>query len=507
MDFNRMQPFRTYRNGVSSDPYDYQDEVDGSNPVALASRTMYDYFDLFYSQRELMAETEDSDDEWLTKQLEISEKAERKRLKKQKRKERKRQEKMEKEKENTVTSGLQQSTAEENLAAGDKSQDGAEAQFEVGAEAGTLSEELDLTSCFVSQAAQRIQHKCGAKSKPEKEKKKSPNQAQLPKESHNDIKKEVSPDRSVLTDHVEISNGLATQGNQCARDGRYDLAVDFFTQAIQYNPTEIRLFGNRAFCLEKLQDYEKALADAELCLKMSPCWIKGLFRKGRALAGLKRYEEAAQAFQGVLKLDPSCAEAAQEMMQTQILELMEYGFTRDQSSNALIIHGTVKKAREVLSALKPQIQAPQVLAAPETPMKTRHPGAVHSAFNSQSQEDCQPELFPVWVGNVDSMVTEELLFNMFSNAGSVHSVKLLLKQRCAFVNFTQQEGCDKAIRLFHNFKLMGNWIIVRYPDRIPAFGRFSKAALRSDNFQQNSNGSGVMCSNRQQKKEGLLKKQ
>ncbi|XP_037118151.1 hsp70-Hsp90 organizing protein 1 isoform X2 [Syngnathus acus] len=503
MDFNRMEPFRTYRNGVSSDPYDYQDEVDASNGVALASRTMYDYFDLFYSERELMAEIEDSDDEWLPKREKIIEKAEKKRLKKKKRKERKRQEKMEKEKENTVTSGLQQSTAEENLAVGDKSQDGAEARFEVGAEAGTLAEELDLTSCFVSQTAQRIQHKFGAKSKPEKGKKKSPNQAQLPKESHNDIKKEVSADSSVLTDHVEISNRLATQGNECARDGRYDLAVDFFTQAIQYNPTEMRLFGNRAFCLEKLQDYEKALADAELCLKMSPCWIKGLFRKGRALAGLKRYEEAAQAFRGVLKLDPSCAEAAQEMMQTQILQLMEYGFTREQSSNALIIHGTVKKAREVLSALKPQIQAPQVLAAPETPEKTRHPGAVHSAFNIQSQEDCHPELFPVWVGNVNSMVTEELFFNMFSKAGSVHGVKLLLKQRCAFVNFTQQECCDNAIRLFHNFKLMGNWIIVRYPDRIPAFGGFSKAALRSYNFQQNSNGSGVMCSNRQQKKEGL----
>lgn len=31
--------------------------------------------------------------------------------------------------------------------------------------------------------------------------------------------------------------------------------------------------------------------------------------------------------------------------------LQEYGFTREQSSNALIIHGTVEKALEVLSAL------------------------------------------------------------------------------------------------------------------------------------------------------------
>lgn len=48
-----------------------------------------------------------------------------------------------------------------------------------------------------------------------------------------------------------------------------------------------RLFGNRSFCFEKLQEYEKALADAELCIGISPGWNKGLFRKGKALAGLK----------------------------------------------------------------------------------------------------------------------------------------------------------------------------------------------------------------------------
>lgn len=48
-----------------------------------------------------------------------------------------------------------------------------------------------------------------------------------------------------------------------------------------------RLFGNRSFCFEKLQEYEKALTDAELSLSMWPGWVKGQFRRGRALAGLK----------------------------------------------------------------------------------------------------------------------------------------------------------------------------------------------------------------------------
>lgn len=49
----------------------------------------------------------------------------------------------------------------------------------------------------------------------------------------------------------------------------------------------VRLFGNRSFCFEKSQQFEKALADAELCLSMNPGWVKAHFRRGRALAGLK----------------------------------------------------------------------------------------------------------------------------------------------------------------------------------------------------------------------------
>lgn len=48
-----------------------------------------------------------------------------------------------------------------------------------------------------------------------------------------------------------------------------------------------RLFGNRSFCFERMRLYMKALEDAELSLSMCPGWVKGLFRKGKALAGLK----------------------------------------------------------------------------------------------------------------------------------------------------------------------------------------------------------------------------
>lgn len=48
-----------------------------------------------------------------------------------------------------------------------------------------------------------------------------------------------------------------------------------------------RLFGNRSLCYERMQQYENACRDADIALSMEPKWIKGLFRKGKALCGLK----------------------------------------------------------------------------------------------------------------------------------------------------------------------------------------------------------------------------
>ena len=57
--------------------------------------------------------------------------------------------------------------------------------------------------------------------------------------------------------------------------------------SLTHSPVCPRLFGNRSFCFEKLQEYEKALTDAQLSINMAPGWDKGLYRMGRALVGLK----------------------------------------------------------------------------------------------------------------------------------------------------------------------------------------------------------------------------
>ncbi|XP_033992492.1 tetratricopeptide repeat protein 31-like isoform X1 [Trematomus bernacchii] len=563
----------------------YSNLADWNSGTALRGGSAYQPPDHYYPSSSAKVQPKESDAERRARLLEevikSKEKAEKKRIKKQKRKERKRLEKLEKEKLNPETNkeaeeAVQQSKSEGSTAGSEESKNKppAEAKDSGGSSSSEEessdedgdtkkdsadSEELDMSSTFVSNAAQIARRQLEQNPRAERKKRPPPTtttttteEAKSPPEKpegapEEEKKQDFAP--PTLEDNVKISTDLAVIGNKFASAGDFNMAVKYFTDAIKYNPTEFKLFGNRSFCFEKSQQFEKALADAELCLSMNPGWVKAHFRRGRALAGLKRYAEAAGAFREVLSRDGSCAEAAQELMRVQITQLMEYGFTREQSSNALIIHGTVEKALEVLSALNRPPGTIQgvplkpaqlvningvspVLSANISPaaLPLLHPPAApflypvaphpHSAIqllknkplvqnmsNIQSQQKIVPnqamksgaeqELFPVWVGNLVYPLSEAILSNMFNNVGPVHSVKLLINKRCAFVNYTKRDHCDEAIRCLHGSDLNGMKIAVRYPDRIPPGMGISRSALKAEDLQdENMRQSGTFWPSR-----------
>lgn len=72
----------------------------------------------------------------------------------------------------------------------------------------------------------------------------------------------------------------------------------------------------------------------------------------------------------------------------------------------------------------------------------------------------------VWVGGLEPQVNEELLFELFLNAGPVTSVVMPkdkitgTHQNFAFVEFEGVEDAEYAIRLFNNLKVYGKPIKV-----------------------------------------------
>nr|XP_040252629.1 protein STIP1 homolog [Aegilops tauschii subsp. strangulata] len=78
--------------------------------------------------------------------------------------------------------------------------------------------------------------------------------------------------------------------------------------AIELDPSDATLYANRSLCYLQMTEADKALRDANTCIKLRPEWLKGYYRKGSALMSLKEYKEACDAFEAGLKLDPGNTE-------------------------------------------------------------------------------------------------------------------------------------------------------------------------------------------------------
>lgn len=84
----------------------------------------------------------------------------------------------------------------------------------------------------------------------------------------------------------------------------YDTALTYFTQALENDTKNEKLYSNRSATNLFLSNFNEALEDAESCIKLKPEWHKGYLRKGKALEKLLRYQEARAAFKEAEKIAP-----------------------------------------------------------------------------------------------------------------------------------------------------------------------------------------------------------
>ncbi|KAF5387737.1 hypothetical protein D9615_000064 [Tricholomella constricta] len=103
------------------------------------------------------------------------------------------------------------------------------------------------------------------------------------------------------------ANALKDLGNKAFAAKDYDKAIDLFSQAIAIDPTNYVFFSNRSAAKAGKKDWDAALADAEECVKLNSKWGKGWARKGAALHGARRYDEAIAAYQSGLEVEDSPA--------------------------------------------------------------------------------------------------------------------------------------------------------------------------------------------------------
>ncbi|XP_059907482.1 nucleolin [Gadus macrocephalus] len=319
----------------------------------------------------------------------------------------------------------------------------------------------------------------------------------LPRDASADKKENMN---GTLEVYSQKTAELAACGHRLASCGQYEQALEYFTEAIKYNPKEYKLFGNRSFCYERLQQYESALQDSEVALSLEPGWIKGHFRQGKALCGLKRYYEASLTYKNILRQESSSVEAASELKRAQCLHLMEMGFSGAEACEALKEHGTLEEALEALfiGGAEPEEGCcrdtqTQLVKGEEEEVeeeeedeeergeedegwtvlgrsrphqaRRRNAAPLKPVTDAPVKNAPKWEMYSVWVGSMAPTLTIPALHNLFNRAGHVTSVKMLVEQQCAFINYTRMEDCDRAIQLMDGLVVEGTPLAVRYPNR------------------------------------------
>ncbi|WFD00334.1 hypothetical protein MYAM1_003082 [Malassezia yamatoensis] len=105
-----------------------------------------------------------------------------------------------------------------------------------------------------------------------------------------------------VTQAKEMGNGKFRQNDWQAAIKHYTMALAMASSRPMWEASELvsdeisTLLANRSAAFASAGAYIEALCDAEAVIKIRRPWGKGHFRKGKALAGLQRYEEARAAF-------------------------------------------------------------------------------------------------------------------------------------------------------------------------------------------------------------------
>ncbi|GJP46588.1 hypothetical protein CLOM_g5862 [Closterium sp. NIES-68] len=102
-----------------------------------------------------------------------------------------------------------------------------------------------------------------------------------------------------------MADEAKARGNAAFSAGKFEEAVEHFSDAIKLAPDNHVLYSNRSAAHASLHRYGDALSDAERTVELRPDWPKGYSRLGAALHGLRQYARAVDAFERGLALEPA----------------------------------------------------------------------------------------------------------------------------------------------------------------------------------------------------------
>ena len=93
------------------------------------------------------------------------------------------------------------------------------------------------------------------------------------------------------------------KGNSLVKEKKYKETLDCYTKAIEIDPNDPILYSNRSSMHLNLSEFDEAINDAEKAISLKPDYAKAYLRKGKALEGQQRIQEALDTYKLGLEKD------------------------------------------------------------------------------------------------------------------------------------------------------------------------------------------------------------
>ena len=93
------------------------------------------------------------------------------------------------------------------------------------------------------------------------------------------------------------------KGNLLVQEQKFAEALECYSKAIELDSNDPILYSNRSLMHSNLNEFDLALIDADKAIEINPNYSKAYLRRGRALEGLGRNEEALNTYHSGLEKD------------------------------------------------------------------------------------------------------------------------------------------------------------------------------------------------------------
>lgn len=137
-----------------------------------------------------------------------------------------------------------------------------------------------------------------------------------PKEKIQEESSEICEEEKKRIEAQQLKQKAIVQkdlGNAYFKEGKYELAIECYTQGITADSTNALLPANRAMAYLKIQKYQEAEDDCTQAIALDTSYGKAFARRGTARVMLGKLKEAKEDFEMVLKLEPGNKQAISEL--------------------------------------------------------------------------------------------------------------------------------------------------------------------------------------------------